>query len=411
LLKLKYIDRIIIFLMFWLLPVDMLNGFLLKNGVSLPISIGQLYKTGILFFIFFIFIFRWRLLLVSLFFLTALLLPTIYQIFKQNSASFLLLDLIKISKYLMPLFCFMYIVDYIKREKATAIKKLRKVVLFSYIVLVFNIFLKYVGLGYPMYEFGNIGSKGFFFAGNEISVLLIILSAVLAFNLWNQNKKKYYFVLWAVTLFAGLTVSSKTGVVGIMLLFLLIPLKRPSLRLDLKKMIFILFSLGVVVPLAIFGSWRFIQGTTFYIRLVYFSEKFDFWTFILSNRNVFLEDAWHNYVRQYDFVEKLIGVGNYNYELISNEKVVEMDIADIFFGYGFVGLVLFLAVLVFLCFQALRFSKNISRPYSNLVFFMVVFLFAISTLAGHVFSSGMAAAFVGILFGLMYYKESEPLKS
>lgn len=393
--------------MFWLLPVDMLNGFLLKNGVSLPISIGQLYKIGILLFIFIIFIFRWKLLVVSSVFLVALLLPTIYQIFKQFSASFFVTDLIKISKYLLPLFCFLYVVNYIKREGIKAISKLTRVITFSYIVLVGNILLKYIGLGYPMYEYGNIGSKGFFFAGNEISVLLVILSSILAFNLWNEGKKSYYFLLWAITLFAGLTVSSKTGVVGIMLLFLLIPLRRPSLRIGIKRMFFILFSLGVVIPLAIIGIWQFIQGTTLYVRLAYFSEKFDFWTFVLSNRNVFLEDSFKNYRDKYDVLEKLIGVGQYNYELINDDKIVEMDIADIFFSYGFLGLLLFLVTLTFLGIQALRFSKNKARPYPSLVFLMVVLLFAVSALAGHVFSSGMAAAFIGILFALMYFKKMD----
>ena len=393
--------------MFALLPVDMLNGIVLKNGINLPISIGQLFKLVILIFIFFRFLFKPKLLLVSLGFTALLFLPSIYQSFKIFSVSSIFEDIVKISKYLTPLYCFLFFADFIKRDGYVGIVKLRNLIRFSYIVLVGNILLKYIGLGYPMYEYGSIGSKGFFYAGNEISALLVILSSFMAFDIWNRGKKIQYFLLWAFTLFVGLTVSSKTGIVGILLIFFLIPLKRPSLKINLKSFIFFLASIFLIIPLSLFLIWRSIQGTAFFIRLQYFSEKFDFWTFLLSSRNIFFKEANKTYKEKYDFIEKIMGVGQTQYENLNHNQIVEIDFADIFFAYGLFGLLYFGMLMSFLIVQAVRFSSNKRHIYSNYVLLMIWMLIGISATAGHVFSSGMAAVFIGIVFALMYFKEKQ----
>ena len=405
--KISYLDNFIILLMFALLPVDMLNGIALKNGINLPISIGQLYKLLILFFLFFRFLFKPKLLFISGALTILLMVPSIYQSLKLLSLATIFNDLIKISKYLTPVFCFLFFVDYIKNEGTNGMRRLLKLAQFSFLILAGNILLKYVGLGYPMYEYGTIGSKGFFYAGNEISALLIILSAFIAFNLWRRRKKIYYFIFWAFTLFLGLTVSSKTGVMGILLVFFLIPLKKPSIKISLKRLLFFLISIGIVIPLALYLSWRFIQGTAFYIRLMYFSKKFDFWTFLLSNRNVFFKEAYDTYIEKYDLIEKFIGVGQTQYEFLNQGKIVEIDFADIFFAFGIVGLIYFFGIILFLIIQAFRFSATRTYPYSNFTLLMILVLLGISTMAGHVFSSGMAAVFIGLLFSLMYFKNPE----
>lgn len=397
--------------MFALLPVDMLNGILLKKGINLPMSIGQTYKLLILAFLFFRFIYKPKLLLFALGITFLLFVPSIYQSIKLGEFGFLFDDIIKISKYLAPLFFFLFFVDYIKRADEPKVRKLIRLVQFSYFILGINILLKYVGLGYPMYEFGNIGSKGFFYAGNEISVLLVVLSSIIAFDLWNSKKRIQYFLFWIVTLFIGLTISSKTGVVGIALIFLFIPLKRPSIKLSLGRLVFFLSSLFLLLPLLLYLAWRFIQGTAFYIRLQYFSAKFDFWTFILSNRNVFFTDALKNFKEEYSIIEKIIGVGQTRYEFINYGRIVEVDFADILFAYGILGLVYFFLIMLFLILQALRFSKNDKYIFANFVFLMTVVLLSISNTAGHVFSSGMAAVFIGLLFSLMYYKRNGDYKS
>nr|WP_262510032.1 O-antigen ligase family protein [Aequorivita lipolytica] len=391
--------------MFWLLPVDTLHGFVMQKGINLPISIGQFYKFIIIVLLLFRFLFRPKSLFISVFFVLILILPTVYQIIKQGDVTFLFSDIIKISKYLAPLFAFLFFVDYIKREGEHGIKILLKLIQFSYIILIGNVFLKYVGLGYPMYEYGNIGSKGFIYAGNEISALLVILSAIIAYDLWRRGENLKYFLFWGLTFFAGLTVGSKTGSIGVLVIFLLIPLKRPSFRISLKKILFFFISFFAIIPAALYFAWFYIQDTQLYIRLDYFYKKSDFLTFILSNRNVFFENAHKNYIEEYSLLEKIIGIGQTNYESLNNGQIVEIDMADILFSLGIFGLIYLFAITLFLLIQAFRFSTNRNYTYSKFVLLMIFVLFGISATAGHIYSSAMIAVFMGLLFALMYFKK------
>ncbi|MGR7812795.1 O-antigen ligase family protein [Lacinutrix undariae] len=389
-------------LMFILLPVDMINGALLKNNINLPLSIGQFHKLSILLVIFLSFLFKKNSAILSFSLLSVLLLPSIFQVFMEFELGFLFKDLIKITRYLTPVFAFFFFVNYIK--KGNSIHLLFLLVKFSYIVFCANILLKYLGLGYPMYSYGSVGSKGFFFAGNETSVVLIILSSILAYKLWLEQKTKKYIYLFLFTLFVGITISSKTGLLGVILTFLLLPLKPVGATLSKKRLKIVV----IAVILAIIGYFIFIsdtiQNTAILKRTNYFFNKLDVVTFLFSNRNNFFIEALDMYAQKYNFIEKIIGVGQAHYEVLNGNGIVEIDIADIFFAYGVVGLTIFISLITFLIVQAYKFKKSGKYPFSGLVIVMLFILLGISTIAGHVFSSGMAAVFIGLLFSLMYVK-------
>ena len=208
------IDRLTIYIMFFLLPVDMLNGVLLTNDINLPLSVSQILKMLLLFLMFISFIKYPKYLFYSVGLSIILLIPTIFQIIQFKGISLIFKDLIKISKYLIPVFSFFFFYIYLKKSTASLIFKL---VYFSYFILIGNILIKHVGFGYPMYNYDDIGSKGFFYAGNEISALLLILSSMVSFKIWNRNK--YLYVLTALlNVFVALTISSKTSLFGIVLI-------------------------------------------------------------------------------------------------------------------------------------------------------------------------------------------------
>ena len=402
-MKLKTIDNLIIFLMFFLLPVDMVNGIMLKNNISLPITIGQLFKIVILLFICIRLLYKPHKLFLALFVFSLMLLPSIIQ----SNWEFILYDTIKISKYLAPFFCFLFFVELLKDNDPIYIKRLFKLVKYSYFILAANILVKYLGLGYPMYQFGDIGSKGFFYAGNEISALFLILSSILGFKLWKDNHKMKYFLFFIFNLFIGITISSKTGMLGVFLVFSLIPLKGSLARFNIKRLKIIFTLIIMLLPIILYLSWKFIENSVVFVRLEYFWKKLDFWTFVLSHRNEFFNKALLSYKQQYNFFEKIIGVGQYKYKYFNNQNIIEIDIIDIFFAYGLIGVFLFFAYIVYLFAQSRKFIKAQLYPFSNYVLLMLSVLLLISTTAGHVFSSGMAAVFIGLLFSLMFIKKNE----
>ncbi len=390
--------------MFALLPVDMVNGILLQNNVNLPISLGQFYKFFILVFLFFRFCFKAKLLVTSSIIGFLLFLPSVYQSIIGSTDISLFTEVVKITKYLTPFFCFLFFVEFIKKREGYAYRKLIQLVWFSYTVLVINTFIKYIGLGYPAYANGNIGSKGFFFAGNELSALLIIVSAILGFKLWLNGKKKAYYLFLVLNLLAALTISSKTAVLGIILIFFAIPFQKNSF--SIKKLLALITSVVVFLPIVFFASWKFIQNSALILRIQFFYEKFDFWTFILSSRNTFLKKSFDTYWNEYTILEKIIGVGRAKYEYLNENKIVEMDIIDIFFSYGFLGVAIFIGMMVLLLMQAKRFWKTGDYPFASLVLLMIGILLLISTMAGHVYGAGMSAVFIGLLFSLVYVKQN-----
>lgn len=406
-IKLKTLDSYILLIMFLLLPIDMLNGIFLKNGIVLPLSIGQFFKIIILLFV----LVRLSIKPAKLIFVFAsfslLLAPTFYQLYIGNKGVSLLFDIIKISKYITPLVCFMFFVDVIKNDHQKNINLIFKLVNFSYLILIGNIFLKYIGLGYPMYEDGKIGSKGFFYAGNEISALLIILSSIIAYRLWMNNSKLKYFLFLLLNIVVGVTVSSKTAILGVIIVFLLLPIRGSFIKINIKNLLIIVSSVFVIIPSIIIYYWDYILKSSIFKRLNYFWNEVDILTFLLSNRNNFFNDAFDIYKENYNLFEKTIGVGQSRYEYLNNNITVEIDIIDIFFSLGFIGLILFLLFNVYLFIQSINFKRTQINIYSSFVFLMGFILFIISTTAGHVYSSGMPAVFIGLLFSLMFIKKEK----
>ncbi len=407
-IKIQFIDNLIIFIMFALLPVDMLNGFLLHNGINLPISIAQLFKISLILLIFFRLLFIPKKLLIVFILFLLLLIPSLIELIFLGNYNLLFPDLIKITRYLMPLICFLFFVEVIKNRNERQFKKLINLVKFSYLVLIFNVLIKYVGFGYSNYDYADIGSKGYFFAGNELSVLLIILSSIIGFQIWKKEKKIQYYLFLLLTMFVGLTMATKTGILGVLIVFFLIPIKLSLVKFNIKRLKLLVVTLVIIFPLIIVFSWRFIKISPIFIRYSHFYQKLDLITFILSDRNNYVKEAMSNYNKEYSLVNKIVGVGQTRFKQI-NSHIIEIDFLDIFFAYGFMGLFLFLFILYYIAKQAKRFKLFRVYPYANFVFLMLCVLFSISSFAGHVFGSGMAAVFIGLLFSLMYVKKDEAL--
>ena len=105
--KIFSFDIVIFILLFGLLPIDMINGYLLREvGVSPAISLSQLYKIILLVFLFVRVNITEKVLVISVFLL--LLLPTIYQLFKSFNIQLVFIDIVKIIKYLGSVLAFFY---------------------------------------------------------------------------------------------------------------------------------------------------------------------------------------------------------------------------------------------------------------------------------------------------------------
>lgn len=407
-IKVKNFNIIVSLFLIPILFIDMINGLLLENNINIPLSFSQIYKLLILvFFLIRIYFVPNDFKIIKYFFLL-LLFPTFIRILKDTFIfSYLFSDIIKVSKYLTPLIAFFYFKSVFINNNSYVNKLIIKWIYISYAILVSNIWLKIIGLGYPMYKSGNIGSKGFFYAGNEISALLLILSSFIAYHLFYIEKKRLkYILLNILSITTGLIITSKTGILGTFIIFIIIPMYSLSFKLSLKKIKILFLFLFFIVPIAIYSIYKAVLNSDIINRFTFFWKELDFLTFILSNRNTFAKKMFDIYTNKFTWWEKLIGGGQSYYEEL-NFQIIEIDFIDIFFGYGFIGLGLFSFSIIYLYLKSKVMIKIGSFPYAPLAHFNIIVLTILSCTSGHVYSSGISGFYIGLIFALMFYKQNE----
>jgi len=405
-------DIVIFVLLFGLLPIDMLNGYLLRDvGVIATISVAQLYKFSLLGLLFIRINSTEKVILLSIF--SLLLIPTAYQVVKSFNIHLIFTDTVKITKYLGSVLAFFYFRS-IFINKGHLLKWVYRWILFSFIILAINIFLKLLGIGFPMYVLGTIGigSKGFFYAGNEVSAVLIILSSFLMYWYQFYDKKMSFIIVGVLAVLTGLYLTSKTAILGTIFTFLyFFILKSNRKKSSIKKKLSFLLSFFILLPLGLYIIVEYLKTSDVMERFSYFWNELDIYTFILSNRNTFLFDFIEVFKKEYNIIEMIIGVGQSTFETLNHNHIIELDFFDIYFTYGVIGVSLFLFYISFLLIQSKIKSLNIKTYlFSSYSKYIAILLIALSFLSGHVFNSGMAAIYMGCVFSLMYYKSKHENK-
>lgn len=401
--KVKYIDLVIWILLVFLLLVDTLNGILDYNDILLPISVSQIYKLGVVFLLLFRLLVTPRYLKYIAIIFALLILPSLHSFAVERiGIGGFVQDIIKVFKYLTLAISFYYFRMIFETSKKELFYHYVFWIKVSFWIVAINLCLKFVGLGTPMYETGNIGSKGYFIAGNEISALLLILSGFLGYYYLVIKNSVLIYILYGIgSLLLGFLISSKTGMVGVFLIQILILLSSGKLRLNNSKHrgvikyligVFILISGGIVF---------FIRNSAIYERYTYFWHKMDLLTFVLSSRNLFFKEMLVIFSQEYSLIDKLIGVGNYHYEQLAS-KIIEIDVLDLFFSNGYLGVFVFIILLLLLYLQIRRNSKNNNFPYARLSVLMLILLSVLSCMSGHIFNSGLSGIYIGFIFALSF---------
>ena len=282
----------------------MLNGFLLREvGVSPPITVAQLYKIIILAFLFIRVNTSEKVIIISLFGL--LLLPTAFQVASSFDVKLLFIDSVMVIKWLSSVLAFFYF-RIIFIHKAHLLKWVYRWMLFSFLILVLNIFLRLFGLGFPMYAMDTleIGSKGYFYAGNEASAVLLILSSFLMYWYQLYNNRRSFIIIGLLAILTGLYLSSKTAILGTIFTFIYFFIFNPNRkRISIKKIVSLLLRIFILLPLALYLIVEYLKTADVMDRFSYFWNELDVYTFILSNRNTYFFDFIEIFKKEYNIIE------------------------------------------------------------------------------------------------------------
>ncbi|WP_052952074.1 O-antigen ligase family protein [Paraclostridium benzoelyticum] len=390
------------FTLAYLAIIDSFNGFLIKNY---DISISSIYR-AIMLTIFFYYANKgnksYRNIYIYVVFIYMLIIGLINTI-RFDEILGIKSEIIGISKFL-------FIVVLIEsfrncvRNRDEGLKLIEKII--NYNLILFPSFLiipMILNLGSNVYA-GGLGSKGFFYSNNELSIVVSILFIFAIDKLYNNFSLKNLSILLLVGI-SLLSIGSKTGMIIPMIISIIYLIKSFIDKENRQKfrnfmIIAILGSLIILIFICPNLISEFINRQLY----LYSIDGGSILYAILSGRNEFLSIIYVYFVESNHKIMTLIfGYGEYVKNRIiasglSSEynpgvlKSIEMDFFDIVFGYGIIGVILVYGYFI----EA--FIKNYSlkkeRFKYTIAFISIMFL---GFLSGHIFYSAMSGSMLAIV--------------
>ena len=327
-----------------------------------------------------------------------------------------------------------------KEKKFNSFEKYLNISLIIYITTI--IICRIFSVGYPTYPNNDkLGSIGLFYAGNETSAILAILTPICFWKLLTKKFSIFNTIVCVATVFSMLEIGTKVSVLSIFtLLGLSFILAGIKLFTKERKTIFKQFTAVSLMIVLVFVFVAYTPagknmniGITWeksdYVQSPFHStpekpenteetekDKKLYSEKLLSGRTDYLKDTLQRYTQE-TVLTKLTGIG---YISLSNEKsvyenkLVEIDYFDIFFCHGILGTLIYIVPLIFIAISLFKkffsnFVVNIKNYYTIFALYSILIGCGTALLAGHVFTAPAVSIFLVIsileLFNTLKSKE------
>lgn len=386
------ISSVVSLIFFNLLLIDSINGALLNANI--PVQISMVFKLILI-----IYLLKYyakypnntsRIVFTVVYFIFLL----IYFIsigVESISASF--------SPYLrffiMPL-SMLYFTQKVKQDPIAVESFGRKVFIINAFVLAANIVLSIMGYGYHSYgeDEDGIGNKGFFYAANEVSSLIILLFGMCAYYARLRYSNIKFYAIVGVLFILAVSFGTKTGMLGFLLVVLYI-ISHSAQSKKQNKIVLICGSVLMLLGLFYYG-YKLTSESGILDRWMYFFDRSDdVFAFLLSDRDLYWQEEKQDLMKA-GWVGWIFGLGD--------NRTVEMDPFDVLLNYGIVGLFVIYPVWYRMIKKTYKCAKT--NPFAKFVLFVDIELLCISTLSGHTIMSGMLTPFLALFnaMALMSYK-------
>ncbi|WP_458718243.1 O-antigen ligase family protein [Pseudomonas gregormendelii] len=296
---------------------------------------------------------------------------------------------------------FIYLLYQFMRSSTAKTKNNEKIITLakiSFSVIAVNIFLGNLGFGYAQYSLGDqtYGTRGFFYAGNELSVALACSSGIVMISYFEKQDMAKYLVFSILAIAVAALTTMKASLLSIGVLFILMPLlkNKKASNVMIKRATILIFALGAIGFAVYYALYQVDQIS----RLTYFYEKNGLVSLIFSLRNIWAMQALGIF-NDYTWTEMLFGGGLQWTDKMPHGGIVEIDIIDTLLTYGLVGVVL---VYGFLSFILYKVHTNKNNPGSKAALLLILLITGISITAGHVIFSGVSAPLIAaaLVYGL-----------
>lgn len=386
----KYFDYFIYLFLLISPIIDCLTG--VQERLNIPFSIGVIVR-GVIMALAIIYLFKNNKNRLNIYlFLIYLIIELIYTYSYLRTSIFTEFKNVIVIFYLPIMILFFSIY---KNEKIN--NKLILIINFIYLFLIVIPFL--FGLGFNTYsgEDGKSAFLGFFFDGNELSALLILLLP-LSIDYMLKNKEYLYLVSYLfLYVLSIIIVGTKVLLLGTFVVFLYFFIKK-LIKVEKKKRFILIIGILIFIGL----SLSVLPFTPVYKNLIismdYYGVKSVFDLFkpkfidniIFSNRIAFAIEVFKTFSSNILFI--IFGIGK---SLLITIKDVEIDIMDILYSIGVLGFVVYI----------FTYGKSVFK-LNSIYKFTFILLLIISLFSGHILIKPMVATFMALLFNFNEKKEN-----
>lgn len=296
------------------------------------------------------------------------------------------------------------------------------------------------GTDFPSYPNSKIGSRGWFFAGNDLSSIFAIMFPIVV--LYSVHKttsfsKVYYWIPTVLAMYASIMIGTKVGygaiviTLGIALFFLFIEYmthrkkegKGFTYLVNTIVAAIVLGGLLVLTPQTPIAKNMSIHLQIYEYKKSVQDEKdrkegkvvkeeehkqgeltdSEMKSLIYSDRDKFLK-VYKQYYKEAPLSQKLFGMG-YAGNYTTKMKLVEMDFHDLFFAFGIVGFLMYLLPFLYFGIKIfIRLITNFKKLFSvkhMLLASTLVLSLGIGFMSGHVLTAPAVSIFFVVILAYL----------
>ena len=301
-------------------------------------------------------------------------------------------SLILISKLLTSILFFTYFLQVNNTDRDYFLQKAKFIFTISFVIFSVNMLLGMLGYGFSSYENG-IGTCGFFYALNELSGVLAVLSPWMFYYCKTKLTTLGFYICSAFLFLLSFALGSKSGIVATIMFFFLINYSYGEKR---ERLIMIILFVVIAIIGVIYIQQILSANLPVIERFAFFVEKQGFVDALTSNRLHFWEDRSRDFFRS-GLIVWIFGLGG--------QRTVEMDPFDALLNCGLVGF----AVILFLYWKLIAYpleKRNESLQYSKVIFSSNLLLVLISVGGGHILFSSMAGMLIALSNAILFGKRT-----
>ncbi|CAM4187561.1 membrane protein [Bacillus manliponensis] len=346
---------------------------------------------------------------------------------------------------IMMLFAYIFVFKTIP-NKDEAYHKMLKYFLYASLFISFVMLISIVtGTDYKSYPHSKLGSRGWFFSGNELGAILAIsFPVVVLYGIHKTTsfKKVYYWIPTILAMYASLMIGTKVGygavilTLGVALFFSFIEyiMNRKKEGKGYVQLV------NTIVSLVMFGGLIALTPLTpiaknmgIHLQIYEYKKsvreeqakkdgkpieedpeeeekiengeltKGEVKSLIYSDRDRFLQ-VHKQYYEEAPVSQKLLGMG-YASNYTKTPKMVEMDFHDLFFSYGAIGFFVYLLPFLYFAIRLLirvftNFTAILNAKYMLLASSLAL-AFGIGLTAGHVLTAPAVSIFFVVVLAYL----------